>query len=42
MLRTVVVALVILAGLDHIMYAGKYTSVAMQASSSILHHLRVI
>jgi hypothetical protein len=42
MLRTALIALAILASLDHMMYAGKYTSVAMQASSSILHHLRVI
>lgn len=41
MMRAVLVALIILVGYDHIQYNGRFTSVAVQTSTSMLHHLRM-
>ena len=42
MVRVAVMVLVLLIGYDHFMQDGKFLSVAMQASSEILHHFGVI
>lgn len=42
MVRVAIMVLVILAGIDHIKYNGKYTTAAAQASTSILHHFRLL
>jgi hypothetical protein len=40
MLRAAVVALALLASFDLVMLNGKYTSAAVQVSSSFLRHFR--
>jgi hypothetical protein len=42
MVRVIVITLIMLAAFDHFSTNGRYTSAAMQASSQILHGLRVI
>jgi len=42
MMRVILITLGMLLAVDHYATYGKYTSVAMRASSQILHHLRVI
>jgi hypothetical protein len=42
MARVFLIILVVLVAVDHYMSYGKFTSVAMRASSQILHHFRVI
>jgi hypothetical protein len=42
MLRVALMVLAMLASYDHVEYNGKFTSAALQASSMILHQLRVI
>jgi hypothetical protein len=42
MTRVFLITLVVLVVVDHYMSHGKYTSLAMQVSSQILHHFRVI
>jgi hypothetical protein len=42
MLKVALVMLAILTSIDHVKYYGKYTSAALQASTSVLHHFRLI
>jgi hypothetical protein len=42
MARIAVLVVAILVGYDHFMYNGMFRSAALQATSQILHHFRVI
>jgi hypothetical protein len=42
MLRVAVIVLAILASYDHYAYNGRFASVAVQASTSILQHFRAL
>lgn len=42
MLRVAVIVLAILVSYDHFKYNGKFTSVATQASTSIMRHFHVL
>jgi hypothetical protein len=42
MLKVALLTLAILTSVDHVRYYGKYTSAALQETTSILHHFRLI